>query len=366
MSKLFESTVVNGMILPNRFVRSATYEGMATDDGACTAKLIDLVVDLVKGGVGLIITGHAYVRRDGQAGSWQLGVYKDDLIQGMKAMTEAVHEQGGKIVLQLAHAGIFADSDLTGQAVIAPTPLEGKSKVPPKEISVQDIREVVEAFGDAAGRAKQAGFDGVQIHSAHGYLLSEFLSPIFNHRTDDYGGAIRNRARALLEVLQVIRKDVGHDYPIMVKINCQDFSKNGLELDDSLQVGVMLAEGGIDAIELSGGLPTARKLSPVRMGIKSEDKEAYHRDQARAFKERVQVPLILVGGVRSYHLAERLVEDGVADYISMSRPFIREPGLVNRWRSGDLRKATCNSDNRCFGPARTGEGIYCVTAAKED
>jgi 2,4-dienoyl-CoA reductase-like NADH-dependent reductase (Old Yellow Enzyme family) len=130
MSKLFESTVVNGMILPNRFVRSATYEGMATDDGACTAKLIDLVVDLVKGGVGLIITGHAYVRRDGQAGSWQLGVYKDDLIQGMKAMTEAVHEQGGKIVLQLAHAGIFADSDLTGQRSLKPLAmlLEGPSR----------------------------------------------------------------------------------------------------------------------------------------------------------------------------------------------------------------------------------------------
>jgi 2,4-dienoyl-CoA reductase-like NADH-dependent reductase (Old Yellow Enzyme family) len=284
----------------------------------------------------------------------------------MKAMTDAVHEQGGKIVLQLAHGGIFADSDLTEQAPVAPSAVAGKSKVVPREMTTKDIREVVEAFGDAASRAKQAAFDGVQIHSAHGYLLSEFLSPIFNHRSDEYGGSIENRARVLLEVLQTIRSRVGSDYPIIVKINFQDFYKNGLKLEESLQVGTMLVEGGIDAIELSGGLPTSRKLSPVRMGIKSEDKEAYHQMETRAFKQRVRAPLIMVGGVRSYHLAERLVDEEVADYISMSRPFIREPGLINRWRSGDLKKATCVSDNRCFGPARTGEGIYCVTEAKED
>jgi 2,4-dienoyl-CoA reductase-like NADH-dependent reductase (Old Yellow Enzyme family) len=338
---------------------------MAAEDGACTSRLVDLMVSLAKGGIGLIITGHAYVRQEGQAGPWQLGVHKDELIPDLRAMTDAVHEGGGKIVMQLAHAGAFANSELTGQAPLAPSAVEGQSELPPKEMTIQDIQKVVEAFGLAAKRAKKAGFDGVQIHSAHGYLLSEFLSPVFNHRHDEYGGAIENRARALVEVLAEIRKAVGRNYPVLVKMNCEDFAENGLKLEDSVQVGALLSERGIDAIEVSGGLPTSRRLSPVRMGIKSEEKEAYHRKGAEAFKERIQVPLILVGGMRSYHLAERLVEEHVADYISMSRPFIREPGLINRWRSGDLSKATCVSDNQCFVPARAGKGIYCVTEAKK-
>ncbi|MGD8502003.1 MAG: NADH:flavin oxidoreductase [Syntrophobacterales bacterium] len=365
MSKLFEATVINGMALSNRFIRSATYEGMATDDGAVTPELIEQMVSLVEGGVGLIITGHAFVRRDGQAGPRQLGVYKDELIPDLQAMSNAVHDKGGKIVLQLAHAGIFANAKLSGQIPIGPSAVGGQSGSRPREMTAQDIQEIVETFGAAAKRAKEAGFDGVQIHAAHGYLLSEFLSPIFNQRADEYGGAVENRARALTEALQAVRKGVGSDYPVLVKINCQDFAENGLALEDSVQIGTMLADGGIDAIELSGGLPTSRKFSPVRMGIKSEEKEAYHQNEARAFKERIKVPLILVGGVRSYHLAERLVEEGVADYISMARPFIREPGLINRWRSGDLQKSTCISDNRCFGPAGSGEGVYCVTETKE-
>lgn len=360
MNKLFESSTINGMVLKNRFVRSATWEGMAKEDGTCTPGLVDLMATLAKGGVGLIITGHAYVRSDGQASPQQLGVYKDELIPGLEEMTRAVHEQNGKIVMQLAHAGFRAIGELTGQPPIAPSAVETESKLPQKEMTIQDIKEITQAFAQAAARAKKAGFDGVQIHSAHGYLLSQFLSPLYNHRNDAYGGNIQNRARALLEALKAIRMEVGPDYPIMVKLNTQDFVENGLTLKDSVQVGSMLAKEGINAIELSGGLPTAFKLGPSRMGIKSKEKEAYFRDEARAFKEKIQVPLILVGGIRSYHIAKGLIDGGVADYISMSRPFIREPSLINRWQAGDIRKATCISDNQCFRPARAGEGIYCV------
>ena len=360
MPKLFEPTVINAMTLSDRFVRSATWEGMATADGACTPKLTALLVNLAKGGVGLIVTGHAYVRQDGQAGPWQLGVYKDELVPGLQAMTDAVHAGGGKVVMQLNHAGIFADPELAGQAPLAPSRVEGFADSPPKEMTIKDIDGMVQAFRQSARRAKEAGFDGIQIHSAHGFLLSQFLSPVFNHRTDEYGGTLENRARALMQVFQAIRETVGPDYPVLVKLNSQDFAENGLELEDSIQVGVMLAERGIDAVELSGGLPVSRNLGAARVGINSEDKEAYFRNEARLFKEKVQVPLILVGGIRTYHLAERLVEEGVADYISMSRPFIREPGLINRWRSGDLRRAACVSDNKCFRPVRAGEGVYCV------
>jgi 2,4-dienoyl-CoA reductase-like NADH-dependent reductase (Old Yellow Enzyme family) len=158
---------------------------------------------------------------------------------------------------------------------------------------------------------------------------------------------------------------VGNDYPVLVKLNCQDFIENGLTLEDSLQVGAMLEENGIDAIELSGGVLVGGKLNPSRMGIKTEDKEAYFQPDAMAFKKQVDVPLILVGGNRSFQVAERLVDDGVADYLSMSRPLIREPDLINRWKSGDRSRATCVSDNMCFEPARKGDGIYCLTEERQ-
>jgi 2,4-dienoyl-CoA reductase-like NADH-dependent reductase (Old Yellow Enzyme family) len=360
MSVLFTETQINGMTLPNRFVRSATWAGMAAEDGACTPHLVNLMTNLAQGGVGLIITGHAYVRPDGQVSPHQLGVYKDELIPGLRGMVQKVHDLGGKIALQMTHAGFFASPKLTGVTPLAPSAVEGLTKTHRKEMTHGDIREAIEAFRAAAMRAKEAGFDGVQIHAAHGYLFSQFLSPLLNRRTDEYGGEIHNRARVLVEALHAIRGAVGRDYPILVKLNSQDFYEDGLFLEDSVQAGLMLANEGIDAIEVSGGLPISRELGPIRKGINSEDREAYFRAEARAFKERVSVPLILVGGIRSYQVAERLVEDGVCDYISMCRPFIREPHLINRWRSGDLRKAACISDSRCLAIAAAGEGIYCV------
>jgi 2,4-dienoyl-CoA reductase-like NADH-dependent reductase (Old Yellow Enzyme family) len=280
-------------------------------------------------------------------------------------MTAAVHENGGKIVVQLAHAGYFAHPKLTGQTPLAPSNAEGISKTPRNEMSLEDIQNVISAFETAAQRAKAAGFDGVQIHCAHGYLLSQFLSPAFNQRNDEYGSDVQNRARIVLQVLQCIRQAVGEDYPVLIKMNCQDFIENGLSPEDSLETAKMLVSEGIDAIELSGGVLISKKLSFSRLGIKSEDKEAYFQKYAKKFKRQIDVPLILVGGNRSYAVAERLVKEGVADYISMSRPFIREPGLINRWKSGDLSKATCVSDSMCFGPAMKGDGIYCVTEERQ-
>jgi 2,4-dienoyl-CoA reductase-like NADH-dependent reductase (Old Yellow Enzyme family) len=365
MSKLFETTEINGMTLSNRFVRSATWEGLAAEDGACTPKLIGLMADLAKGGVGLIISSHAYVLPEGQAGPWQLGIYKDELVPGLRDMTNAVHENNGKIVIQLAHGGYYAHPKLIGKTPKAPSNAQNISKTPREEMTAEDIQNVIAAFKAGAQRAQTAGFDGIQIHSAHGYLLSQFLSPAFNQRNDEYGGDIRNRARVHLAVLKGIRQVVGDDHPVLIKMNCQDFIDNGLTLEDALQAAKMLVTKGIDAIELSGGILSSPKLSPSRVGIKTEEKEAYFQEEARAFKAELNVPLILVGGNRSFSVAERLVENGIADYISMSRPFIREPDLINRWKSGDLSKATCVSDNMCFGPGSKGEGVYCVTAERQ-
>jgi 2,4-dienoyl-CoA reductase-like NADH-dependent reductase (Old Yellow Enzyme family) len=318
------------------------------------------MVRLASGGVGLIISSHAYVTPEGQAGSGQLGLYEDDLVNGFRDMVQAVHEQDCPIAVQISHAGYFAMAKITGLPSLAPSLKEGGSKSPRKEMTPKDIRNVVEAFGDAARRAKDAGFDAIQIHAAHGYLLSQFLSPAFNRRRDAYGGPVENRARALMEVLDRVRTAVGPDFPVLAKLNSEDFVEKGLVLIDALQVGTMLQEGGIDAIELSGGTIVSGEFSPSRSGILSQEKEAYFQEGAKAFKQRLQVPLMLVGGIRSFQVAENLIEHGYADYISMSRPFIREPHLINRWKSGDLAKAACLSDGKCWGPIMAGEGLHCV------
>jgi 2,4-dienoyl-CoA reductase-like NADH-dependent reductase (Old Yellow Enzyme family) len=360
MSKLFDVTQLNGMTLKNRFVRSATAEGMATDDGACTPQLVNLMAELAEGGVGLIITGHTYVEKRGQATPWQLGIYDDELIPGLRKMTKAVHQRDGRIIVQLAHSGMLANPKLTSNAPLGPSAIEGLDEVVAQEMQIEDIQGVVEAFGGAAERACEAGFDGVQLHTAHSYLLSQFLSPAFNLRDDAYGGAIENRARIILEVVETIRNSVGADYPLLVKLNSRDFLEGGLELADSVQAGAMLQEAGIDAIEISGGTFASGAFMPTRKGIAKEEDEAYFKAEARAFKEHINLPIILVGGIRSFPVAEGIVNDKIADYISMCRPFIREPELINRWGSGDLGKATCISDSKCFRPALTGKGVYCV------
>jgi 2,4-dienoyl-CoA reductase-like NADH-dependent reductase (Old Yellow Enzyme family) len=365
MSHLFESAKIGTMLLANRFVRSATWEGLATVDGAVTPELVKAIEELARGGVGLIISSHAYVRPEGQAGPRQLGAYKDELVPGLRRMAAAARENGAKMVLQLAHAGCFAAEELTGTPPLVVSAAVDSDDPPGREVSATGIRDLVRAFADAARRAKAAGFDGVQIHAAHGYLLSQFLSPRFNRRTDAYGGGIRQRSRASVEVIEAVREVLGRDTPLLVKMNCRDWAEGGLEPDDAIQAAVLLQEAGADAIEISSGLPRFSKFTPVRPGIDSEEKEAYHQAEATAFKKRLKVPLVLVGGIRSFAVAERLVNGGVCDFISMCRPFIREPGLVNRWKSGDRQSAACTSDNLCFGPIRKGDGFYCVTADKE-
>jgi 2,4-dienoyl-CoA reductase-like NADH-dependent reductase (Old Yellow Enzyme family) len=345
MSKLFERSGINGMALSNRFVRSATWEGMATDEGACTPGLVDLMAKLSKGKAGLIITGHAFVHEDGKHSPGQLGIHKDNLIPGLRSMTSAVHEQGGKVMIQLAYGGSYLS----------------RSRV--ERMSPRDLEGVAHDFARAAQRAREAGFDGIQIFAAHGFLLSQFLCPRYNHRTDAYGGSLQNRARILLEVLRAVRAALGSGYPMIVKLNCQDFVERGLVLEDSLAVGEMIEKEGIDAIELSGGLLNLPNL--MKTEIKSEEDEAYFREEAKAFKNRIRVPLILVGGIRSFHVAELLVENNVCDYISMCRPFICEPSLIKRWRIGDLRKAACISCNNCVEQVKRGKGLSCVPIDQE-
>ncbi|NNG01898.1 MAG: NADH:flavin oxidoreductase [Desulfobacteraceae bacterium] len=359
MAALFEPFNINTMNLKNRFVRSATWEGLATTTGECTPELEKMWADLAEGGVGLIVTGHAYIEKRGQASPWQLGIDRDRVIPGLQRAVHAIHELGGKIALQLAHSGIMADPEQTGHPALAMSRHESITH-DVQVMAPDDISEVVRAFAAAAVRAKRAGFDAVQIHGAHGYLLSQSLSPFYNRREDRFGGRIENRAAFSVAVVEHIRMAVGPDYPLLIKMNTADFLNGGMEVADAAMVAQLLGESGADAIELSGGTGASGRLNPVRNGIVKETDEAYFHEAATAFRKAVELPLILVGGIRSCHIAEGLIKDGNVDLIAMSRPFIREPDLVERWHSGNREKSRCISDSRCFVPARTGKGLYCV------
>jgi 2,4-dienoyl-CoA reductase-like NADH-dependent reductase (Old Yellow Enzyme family) len=359
--ELFEATTINGMRLENRFVRSATILGMAGEDGSSTPRLNEAMKALASGGAGLVITGFAYVLRGGRTITRQLGCCDDMLTPGLAEMASAVHEVGGKIALQMVHCGIFSNTEITGEDAIGPSPLQSEDGAIGREMTKGEISELVEAYRAATRRAIKAGFDAVQVHAAHGYLIGQFLSPYFNKRTDDYGGSLESRSRLLIHVIEGVREEAGADYPVMVKINSEDLLEGGFTVDEMLQVAAKMENASIDAVELSGGTSFAYhikhpELSPFRL----EAKGAYWRSAAKRFKESIDVPLILVGGIRSIEEAEDIVGQGIADYISMCRPLIREPGLINRWKSGDRRPSECISDNACFGPGHAGEGVRCI------
>ena len=366
MKKLFEKTKINQMELKNRFVRSATWEGLANSDGSCSTELAKLILGLAKGQVGLIITSHAYVNQTGQVGIRQLGIYSDQLISSYIKMVKGVHREGSKIIMQIAHAGGRALAQLIKSQPFGPSYLAIRDCMMCREITKNEIYQTVEDFKKAAVRAKKVGFDGIQIHAAHGYLLSQFLSPFFNKRKDEYGGSIENRARLILEVLRAIRSELGKQFTVLIKLNSEDFIEGGFTQFEMVQVSAMLESAGIDAIELSGGTSLSlSKYSFSRVSkIDSKEKEVYYRDSAKLYKEKISVPLILVGGIRSYEVAKELVKKELADYISLSRPLIREPGLIKRWQKGDIKRAKCISCNGCFKPAKAGKGIYCVVEKK--
>jgi len=348
------------MKLKNRFVRSATHEAMAELDGTVKDQLLDCMAELVRGQVGLVITGHSHVTMEGQAGARQMGVYSDAMIDSLKRVSSVVHENGGVVAIQLAHAGSRGKGKDKFPALgPADFSIDGIKKA--SAMTTDDIKRTVKAFGEAAVRSVKAGFDAIQIHSAHGYLLSQFLSPYYNNRVDSYGGKLENRARFLVEVYEEIRNRVGKAFPVMVKINSEDFLDGGMTVEEMVKVAHFLEDRGMDAIEMSGGTFDSGRLISSRLGTsRSEKREVYYKKAAAVFKQEIKIPLILVGGFLSYTLAEETVNSGLADYVALSRALIREPHLIARWASGDRRKATCISCNKCFSTLFMEESLHCL------
>ena len=365
MAEIFEPTRLGGIELENRLVRSATWEGLADAAGRVTPPLLRIHEELAEGGVGLIISSYMYVQPNGKQSLGQIGVHSDDMIPGLAELAQAVSDRNGKIVGQIVHCGGQADRrQCGGLHPVAPSAVTDSGyPLTPRELTIDEIHELIEAFAAAARRLQKTGFDGVQLHGAHGYLLAQLLSPLRNRRTDEYGGSVENRARFALDVYRAVRSAVGPDFPVMIKLNVSDFLDGSTTEEDSCFLAAALAAEGIDAIEVSGGTPGSGKLGAARPNIKEPSDEAYFLPQAEAIRcVAPDIPLMLVGGMRSPEVMEEILAAGSADYFSMSRPLIREPGLPARWKSGDRRRAACISCLGCFGPASTGDGISCVQA----
>jgi 2,4-dienoyl-CoA reductase-like NADH-dependent reductase (Old Yellow Enzyme family) len=366
MAKIFEETSINGMTMRNRVVRSATWEGMCEQDGRPTEKLAKCYGDLARGGVGLIISGFTFVRPEGKALPGKMGIHSDEFAGDYEKLAHATHNAGGKIAVQLVHAGGKADAKAIGRQPLAPSSIQDEQfGEMPAELTKDDISDIVTAFAEGARRAKAWGMDAVQLHGAHGYLINQFLSPHINRRGDEYGGSIENRSRFLLLVYQKVRDTVGANFPVFIKLTASDNLVDGLTIDDAIYAAKKLSDAGIDAIEVSSGTSASGDKNPARTKINKPEKEAYNLDLAIRMKEAVSCPVMVVGGFRSYDVAEKALQDKGMDYIAMARPLVREPDLPNRWLQGDRSPAKCISCNSCFLPATKKGGIYCVVEKKE-
>jgi 2,4-dienoyl-CoA reductase-like NADH-dependent reductase (Old Yellow Enzyme family) len=259
MPELFEPCSIKNIQLRNRIVRSATWEGMCAADGKPSPRLARLYADLAWGGTGLIISGYTFVSPEGKQLPGKMGIHSDDFADDHRHLTQAVHDAGGSLAIQLVHAGGQANPDQIGRRPVAPSAVKvSQFPVEPEELTAAQIHEVEAAFGRAAYRAKAWGYDAVQLHGAHGYLINQFLSPLTNRRADEYGGGIENRIRFLMQVYKEVRRAVGDDYPVMIKLNAQDHQDGGLSPSDAAYAARKLGAAGIAAPK-----STLRKRRPT-------------------------------------------------------------------------------------------------------
>ncbi len=324
MKDLFESAQLGKLTLKNRLIRSATWEGIALPDGGVTDEAYEIYEELAKGGVGAIITGFTSVADNDQYFGGMMRLSRDELIPQYKKLVELIHAEHCPVIAQLALGGYYRNDRLTE----------------PDNMTAEEIQSVVQMFIDAARRAKEAGFDGVQIHAAHFFFLSRFISPAVNHRSDAYGGSTEDRMRILLDILSGIRA-AAPGLHVTVKINCSDFTYHGLDEAESLAICKALAAAGIDSIEVSGN---GTSVQGIRAGIN----EGYFAPFAAALAEQVDVPVICVGGWRSLENMENVLNKTKIEFLSLSRPLLREPDWPNKLQSGESSVSKCVSCNACY------------------
>lgn len=346
MSDIFEPYMIRDMLVRNRFMRSATTSAFSDENGVVNDTIIKHYERMSKGECGLIIKGHLYIMDSGKAHDGMAGLSSDAQVPMLKKLTDAVHEHDGHIVAQINHGGVVHAPDRAGPSVY------GEDDWTARAFSEDEIEAIIEGYGDAAERAMQAGFDAVQIHGAHGYLINQFLSKHVNKREDKWGGSLENRMRLLLEVYDEVRGRLGNA-PVLLKMNSDDFSEDGVTIDEAVIVAKAIAAKGIDLIEVSGGGRGRR--ADLRERAKNPDyPDLDFGGHAVKIREATKpTPMGLVHGFTRLETMEKAIESDLTDMVSMSRPFIREPGLVKRLRAG-AKGTTCIRCDACranFGVA---------------
>ncbi|MGC9780889.1 MAG: NADH:flavin oxidoreductase [Candidatus Heimdallarchaeota archaeon] len=348
MSKIFTPFNLKNFELKNRLIRSATTSYWSDEAGVLRQPILDYYEKLVAGGLGFIIKGHSYVIESGKAHTGQSGLTNENHIPKMKELTKIVHSHEVPIIAQINHAGYNSKANRMTASTYEIDNLQAR------EATIDDIELVIDSFANAAELAIQADFDGVQIHGAHGYLLSQFLSDNVNKRTDDYGGTLENRARLLFDVFKAIKKRIGNGPIIAIKMNCDDFaSHGGITISESVQIANWLDEKGIDLIEISGGGPKQdRSIRKVR--AKPDENSPYYEANFAGHAEKIRkgipsVPLALVDGIRNKTAMEAILSNNLADLISMSKPLIIEQDFPNRLKRGQS-SSECIDCRKCLSP----------------
>ncbi|MPQ44947.1 NADH:flavin oxidoreductase [Clostridium tarantellae] len=359
MSKLFEKINLLGFETKNRFVRAATWENYATENGHMTDKLFEIYESIAKNQVGTIITGYVNIVKEEKPNAGMMGMYDDSFIEEYKKLTSMCHKYDSKIILQLSYGGTKTTFNIGERTIFAPSVVpELSTGTVGVEMTKDDIEYIIDSFAKAAKRAKESGFDGVEIHGAHTYLINQFLSPYYNRRTDEYGGSLENRFRFLKNIYLRIREEVGNDYSVLVKLTASEFFEGGLTFEETKKICIMLEKLGVTAIEISGNIHgKAREMvGKVFHGIAIE-KEGYFINYAKEIKTLVNIPIITVGGFTTLKGIEEKFEETGVDFFGLSRPLLSEPDLINQWKNNKDKKAKCVRCSRC----RTSQGNYCTT-----
>lgn len=333
--KLFTPFKIGNCEIPNRIAVPAMVTNMPTEDGYATEQFIKYYEEKAKGGYGLIITEDYLINPNGKGYKHIAALYDDDQIEGHAKMVEAVHSHGSKIFCQIYHCGRQSNHFVNGGVqTMAPSPsADPWNRDMARELSVDEIHTFVRQFGEAAGRAKKCGFDGIEIHAGHGYLIAAFLSFHQNHRTDEYGGPLVNRVRFLHEVYDEMRKNVGDDFPIMIRFSAVEGTANGRDLGESRVLAKMFEEWGVDAINCSNGLYSSYNDGIIASTWK---KPAFGAENAKALKEIVNIPVMAVNRINDPLIAEELLQDGFCDFVGMGRGSLADPHLPNKAKEGRL------------------------------
>ena len=328
MPNLLSPLSFSGLTLRNRIVMPPMWSGQATPEGFVTPAIVDYHRQRAASGCALIIVEHSFVHPRGRHSANQIGVHAGATVDGLSRLAAAIKAEGAAACLQLSYAGSRSRSAVLGTAPLGPSavkhPYEPDGEVP-EEATAAQLAEIASAFGDAADRARLAGFDAVEIHAAHGFLLSQFLSPLTNRRTDDYGGALEQRGRLHREVLASVRGRVGPWFPVFVRLGAHDETPGGLEIDEACQVAACLAENSANLIDVSGGLQGSRGVGKG---------PGYFVPYADAIRRRVGVPVLVTGGIADPILADRVVRDEQADLVGIGRAMLTDPG----WAQQAIRK----------------------------